>query len=351
MNTKALSVGLVVVAASVLSCKATTASSPADSASRATSPAASRPVAQMDGFTISAAEVDAKVRGKLLELEQQIYQTRRDALDQILSEHLIEREAKARGMSKESFLRSELDNKVPPPTDAEINSVYEANKARMGGRSLEEMKPQVVEYLRGRALAARAGELRRELAKKNNVKLLLEAPRFDVKAPATAHARGPATAPVTMVEFSDYQCPFCQRAEQTVEGLLTKYGDKLRFVIVDYPIEGHPGAFPAAKAARCAGDQGKFWEYHRSLLQQPGNFSEKDFKDRAASLGLKGEDFASCLAGDRHDAAIKHGLEQAASLGVQATPTFFINGRMISGAREAEVFESLIEEELSRPGE
>lgn len=342
MTTRAFSLGLMALAASALCCKAR--------ASATTStPGPEQTVATMDGVTIQASEVDAKVKGKILDLQQQIYQARRDALDQLVSERLIEIESKARGVSKEDFLRSELESKVQAPTEAEIGAVYEQNKARMGGQTLEQMRPRIIEYIKNQSIQARGSQLRAELEKKHNVRVTLTAPRFEVTPPQTAHSKGPANAPITLVEFSDYQCPYCQRAEQTVEGLLGKYGDKVRFVLVDYPIEGHPGAFPAARAARCAGDQGKFWEYHQHLLKQPGDYSEKDFKDRAASLGLKSDEFGSCLTSGKHDPAIRAGLQQAAALGVQATPTFFINGRMISGARDADAFETLIDEELARP--
>lgn len=352
MTTRTLSIGLVVLAASGLCCKARASSSTktpsATSAASQTTPGTDKPLAEMDGQPILASEVDGRVRPKLLELEQEVYQTRRDALDQIVSEKLIEREAKSRGLTKEAFLRSEVEAKVQPATEAEIQSLYDQNKARMGGRSLGEMKPQIVAFLRSQQLQARGAELRRDLMKKNKVVYLLDAPRFDVKPPDSAPAKGPETAPVTVVEFSDYQCPYCQRAEATVDGLMKKYGDQLRLVLIDYPIEGHPGAFPAARAAHCAMEQGKYWEYHQNLLRQPGDYSEKDFTDRAATLGLKADAFGTCLTSGKHDATIKAGLEQAAALGVTATPTFFINGRMVSGAREPDVFESIIDEELAR---
>ncbi len=343
MNARALSLCLIAVAASGLCCKSRAAASaqaqPADG---------SAPLATMNGVTITAREVDAKVKAKVLELEQQIYQARRDALDELVSEKLIELEAKARGVSKEEYLRAELQSRITAPSDAEIAKVYEENKARFGGKTLAEMKPRIVEYLRNQAAQDRGTALRAELEAKHNVKVLMTAPRFEVSPPATAYAKGPAKAPVTIVEFSDYQCPYCQRAEKTVEGLLGKYGERVRFVLVDYPIEGHPGAFPASRAARCAGDQGKFWEYHQHLLTEPGAFTEEDFKGRAASLGLKGDEFGACFASGKHDPAINAGREQGNQLGVTATPTFFINGRMISGAREARAFETIIDEELAQ---
>jgi protein-disulfide isomerase len=171
-----------------------------------------------------------------------------------------------------------------------------------------------------------------------------------VAIPAGAPSLGPASAPVTIVEFSDYQCPYCRRAQNTVDELVAKYKDKVRLVHRDFPLDGHPRAFPAARAARCAGEQGRFWDYHRGLLVGTGDFSDQDFKSRAQALGLDGSKFDACLQSPRHDQEIRASVEDGTRIGVTGTPAFFINGRMLFGARPIEQFQEVIDSELSQGG-
>jgi len=130
--------------------------------------------------------------------------------------------------------------------------------------------------------------------------------------------------------------------------VMSRYAGKVQLVHRDFPLDGHAGAFPAARAARCAGEQGKFWDYHRSLMKEQGDLSESDLSARAKTLKLDPDPFKTCLASDRYDAAIRESLEAGARAGVTGTPAFFVNGRMLTGARPFEQFQEIIEAELSR---
>ncbi len=158
---------------------------------------------------------------------------------------------------------------------------------------------------------------------------------------------GSADAPVTIVGFSDFQCPYCHRAQGTMDKVLETYGKRVRVVHRDFPLEGHTDATPAARAARCAGEQSKFWEYHRGLMTEPGDLSTGDLGARAKRLGLDEKAFGSCLASDRHAAEVKKDLEDGILAGVSGTPTYFVNGRMITGARPFEAFAEIIDAELA----
>src|SRR5262249_7689366 len=161
---------------------------------------------------------------------------------------------------------------------------------------------------------------------------------------------GEEKARVTVVEYLDYQWPYCKRAQSTVDELLKSYKGKIRFVHRDFPIQGHPRAFPAAQAARCAGEQGKFWDYHRGMLTSGLPLEDGDLRSLASGLGLKGDAFAQCLASGRFDTDIKASFQSGATLGVDSTPTFFINGRRLTGARPVAQFEEIIDEELAKAG-
>jgi protein-disulfide isomerase len=161
--------------------------------------------------------------------------------------------------------------------------------------------------------------------------------------------KGPAKAPVTIVEFSDFHCPFCRRVIPTLAQLQSQYGEKIKLVFRDFPIESlHPGATKAHEAARCANEQGKFWPYHDKLFAGPSNASPELFKGLAKELELDALAFETCLGSGKYQAAIKQDIEEGNRVGVSGTPAFFINGRLISGAQPFEAFVRVIDDELAR---
>jgi protein-disulfide isomerase len=170
-----------------------------------------------------------------------------------------------------------------------------------------------------------------------------------VSVEASNPSLGAATAPITLVEFSDYQCPFCQRVEPTLKRLRAAYGDKLRIVWKDFPLtQIHPQAFKAGEAAHCAGDQGKYWELHDVLFAKQSELQADDLKRHALQLGLNADSFNQCLDSSKYGERVRDGLSEGTALGVNSTPTIFINGRRLSGAQPYEVFAAIIEEELAR---
>ncbi len=306
-------------------------------------------VANVGGSSITLEEVDRHAAGKLLRLRNEQYETRRQALDEMITEQLFQKEAAARGVTQEALLKAEIDGKVAAPTAAEIQVIYAQNKAAVGGRTLAEVTPLIERSVRERRMAERAAQFRDELKAKAAVKVSLEAPRVRLTVPADAPALGPAAAPVTIVEYLDYQCPFCHKAESAVEEVLGRYPGRVRFVHRDFLL-GKPRSLAAARAARCAGEQGKFWEYHRSLLTAAGDMSDEDLRGRAASMGLDAGKFSSCAASGRYDADIHGSTESGNAVGIDATPTFFVNGRRLTGALPAGQFAEAINEELLRSG-
>ena len=323
--------------------------------SRAASPPADaaedprKSVAQVGGASITLEEVDRRAAGKLQRLRNEEYDARRQALDEIIIERLFQKEAAERGVTQDALLKAEVDAKVTPPTAGDVKAIYEQNRAAAGTRTLAELAPVIERSLRERRLAERAAQFRDELKAKTGVKVTLDAPRVAVAVPADAPALGPAGAPVTIVEYLDYQCPFCHRAQGVVDELLDRYAGKVRFVHRDFLL-GKPRSLPAARAARCAGEQGKFWEYHRNLLLAPGDMGDQDLRTRATAMGLDGGRFSACVASDRFDADIRRSTESGHSLGIDATPTFFINGRRMTGALPADQFAEVIDSELGKPG-
>jgi protein-disulfide isomerase len=318
---------------------------------RAASPAVPRDasiVAQGTGVSITAADLDKAAEGKLSRLRQEEYEVKKDVLDQLIGDALKAKEAKARGVSVEELVKKEVDEKVVAPTKEAVDTVYEQYKAQLRGQTREQAGPQIEKFIRERDLNVRREAFRRELLDKAGVKVALEAPRTEVPVPASAPSMGPANAPITIVAFTDYQCPYCHRAQTTMDQILTQYAGKVRFVHRDFPLEGHAQAFPAARAAWCAGEQGKFWEYYKSLMSVSGDMAQADLQGRAEGLKLDPAAFKTCAASDRHDAAIREGADAGARLGVTGTPGYFINGRMLTGAQPIEQFQQVIDAELAR---
>jgi protein-disulfide isomerase len=307
-------------------------------------------VAEVGGERITLAEVDQKAAQGLAAARQAEYEARRGAIDDLVAEKLLEAEARRRGLTIDALLRQEVDEKADPAQGKEVLDLYESNKARFPGRPREQVLDELSRAVRRRNLQKRQAAFQEELRSKASVAVHFDAPRYEIEVPAGSPALGPASAPVTIVEFADYQCPYCQAAESTVAELVREYKGKVRLVHQDFPLPNHGRAFAAARASRCAGEQGRFWDYRKGLLSHPGDFSDGELQRRAQELSLDAQAFGTCLQSDRHDAAIEESLDQGRKAGVTATPTFFVNGRMQTGAPPIEEFRRLVDEELVRRG-
>jgi protein-disulfide isomerase len=323
------------------------ASSAFTSSSAATSSDRGTVLAEVEGQPITLGEVDARAKTRMLHLRQEEYEIRRDVLDELIADRLVDAEASREGISRQALVQREVDDKIPTPDPAQIALIYDHNKDRFAGQSREQALAHIRKLLVDRTKAQRRTTWEDGLRQKARVAVHLDPPRLSVDIPKDAPATGGADPRVTVVEFTDYQCPYCHRAQSTIDEVLDHYKDRVRLVHLDFPLDFHPGAMPAARAARCAGEQGHFWEYHHNLMTQKGTLDATDLESRAAALHLTPGPFAKCLASDRYDAAIQADLEQGKKLGVNGTPAYLVNGRMITGARPYSDFAAVIDDELS----
>jgi protein-disulfide isomerase len=307
---------------------------------------AAEPVATVAGTPISREDLEKHVKPKLVEIENQRYEALSEGLDEMISEQLFEKEAKSRNVTVEQLEATEITAKVAEPSDAEVQKVYDENKSQLGNQTLDQVKPRIVEFLKQQKAGERQQAFVDELKAKYKTTVSLKPPVVEVSA-AGRPARGPDKAPITIIEFSDYQCPYCKRAHVTVEQVMQTYGDKVKLVYRDYPLPFHENARPAAEAAACANAQGKFWEYHQKLWGASDLSTEK-LKAMAGEIGLDQKKFDECLAKQEFKAVIDKDIADGASVGVSGTPAFFINGRMLSGAQPFEKFKEVIDEELAR---
>ena len=302
-------------------------------------------VAEVDGVPITAEELDRHAAGELQRLRDQEYELRKNALEELVTQRVIKKEAARRGVSEQELMRLEVEEKVARPAASEIQQVYDANRDRVGGRTRAEVEPQIVSSLVQQRTAERARAFTQALRDQAKVRIVLDQPRTDVRIPAGTAVLGPPDAPVTIIEYSDYLCPYCQSAEAVVAKVLQRYQGKVKFIHRDFLL-GRPRSLAVARGALCAGEQGKFWEYRHDLLSATGDWSDQDLEARGRKMGLKPDDFRSCLASDRHDKTILASSEEGQKLGVSGTPTFFVNGRRMTGVRSEQQFDEIIQAEL-----
>jgi len=306
-------------------------------------------VARLDGEEITQAELDAWMQEDWLEQQlrgkspAQVHEFRSEGLERMIDEQLLEREAREQGVTPEALLSRQAED--VEVSDAEVKAFYESNQDRLGSVSLEEIGPRIRDHLAQRQAQDAVRSYVEGLRDNADLEVALQAPRTEVAA--TGPALGPESAPVTIVEFSDFQCPYCARAAPVVKQLHERYPDSVRIVYRHFPLDSvHPQARPAAEASLCAADQDRFWEYHDVLFENARQLGEEDLIRYAEELGLDMAEFRTCLEEGRHAAQVERDLEAGRRAGVTGTPSFFVNGRMLGGAQPLEAFVRVIESEL-----
>jgi protein-disulfide isomerase len=305
-------------------------------------------VATVGNHRITEAELDAKIKPEMAALESKIYDLKHQALESMVDSYLIEQAAKKAKMTVPEYLSKEISGKADKVTEADARKYYDQRKGP-NTPAFDKIKDRLIAALQNQSDQEQRQKVLASLRKTEPTKILIKAPRVEV-ATAGHPSIGPANAPVTIVEFSDFQCPFCKRAEPTLKEIRQKYGDNVRLVYMDYPLPMHSHALDAAKAARCAGEQGKFWPFHDALFADQAKESPGDLKATAKSLGLNTSKFDTCFDQAKSEAGVRADLEQGKALGIDGTPAFFINGRMLVGAQPASSFDQIIDEELASKG-
>jgi protein-disulfide isomerase len=308
-----------------------------------------RPLATVAGQPIYEQDLMSVAGPGLLDLRKQEYKLKSDALDKVIRKKLIEVEAKKRGLSTEELLKQEVDSKISEPSDDEAKGYYLAVKAQTT-LDFEDVKAQVKQLIKNNEIQQARDKYAYSLRDKSEVSILLQPALVHVTYDA-ARVQGNPDAPVTIVEFADYQCPFCKKTEDTLKALLSKYGGRVKLAFLDFPLsEIHGQAETAAEAARCAGEQAKFWEYHDSLFKEPSKLDEASLIDRAQKLRLDQGAFRSCLTSGKFQQDIQANRDQGVEAGVTGTPAFFINGVFLSGAQPPTEFEKIIDSQLAVKG-
>lgn len=294
-------------------------------------------------ITMEALEAEVAVELETLALQRQ--QILEAGLERLIESRLLEAEAASRGVSVEELVAAEVI--VDPPTDDELEAFYRARASSFpAGTEKETALEQIRGFLVDQRTTQATAELLSRLQARHPVDWSLPPYRFEVDSDGFP-ARGPATAPVTIVEFSDFECPYCRKLAPTMDRVVEHFGDRVRLVYRHLPLEGiHANARRAAEASLCADEQGEFWAMHDALFAATGLGG--DTIDRLAEgLGIDVDEFRSCLDEGRMSEAVRADIQAAFDLGFSGTPVLFINGRQLTGAQSFETLIDIIDEELA----
>ena len=305
-------------------------------------PEATQVVASVSGTNLTLADLQQQENGKLLQAGYQYYLNERKALEELIDNRLLADEARKRNISLDQLMNTEVYKDVKDPTEDQLEVYYEGLETQEPYASVrEEVLQHLRELRRTKARAAFVENLRKEA----KINIMLMPPTADVDI-SKAYARGSQKAPVVLVEFADYECPYCQKVNPQIQQLKKEYGDNLTVIYKDFPLPMHHSSEKAAEASRCAGDQGKFWEYHDVLFYS--RMVDVDaLKEHARVLKLDGDRFDTCLDSGQEAAAVKKDLDEAKGLGLTGTPSFFVNGHFFSGVIDYAALKDIVNQQMN----
>ena len=304
-------------------------------------------LARVGGAALTRSEVERTQAKPFLDLDRQRHALTEQTLVQAVRIKLVETEAEARGMSPSDLVDQEVFGRVEGPTQEEIEAYYRERRPPV---PLEQATSQIRSTLRAQEQSERYEAFLSELRARHSVENFLEPFRTDVVS-AGHPAKGPDDAPVTIVEFADFQCPYCFELLDAVDQVTSAFGDRVRFVYRQFPIEAlHPEAMKAAEASLCADDQDRFWDMHDAMFADQDRLGVAALKEIARMLDLDGEAFDECLDSGRHAAAVQADLRAGREAGVGGTPALFINGRFLGGIQTAQTIADIVSDELDRLG-
>jgi len=311
-------------------------------------------VARVGDKTITVEDLEGPLASRIYELRHKIYQLKRQRLDQMVAKLLFQQEADHKGMPLQQLVNQWILAEKVSVTDDEVERYYQENRGKItewrgSEQTLRERIRAILEQQKSyQLLMAYAAKLRGKYRVEDNLK----APPFPLAnvSIAGSPALGPIQAPLTIIEFSDYRCPSCKQHHPVTQQLQEKFSGRIRWIVKDFPLGGNEMSVVAAEAAHCAGDQGKFWQYRDLLFEADDDLSREKLDDYARQLGLNLDVFAQCLETRKYREQIANDIEEGRKVGVDVTPSFIMNGKLIPGGPSYERLQELIEEELQKAG-
>lgn len=299
-------------------------------ASTASMPAASV-IATVGGRQITSGMIEERLKPIIYKLRLNYYQLAKQAADAVINDLVLISEANRRNVPPEELVRKEVSDKVHAPTETEVAKFYEDNKASMSS-PLPDIRAQLAAYLQEQDRVRLQNELSKRLRAGANIRFLITEPAAPVQAISVDDdpVRGDAGAVVTIVEFTDFQCPSCAAMQPILDEVQKTYGNKVKLVVRDFPLAMHANARKAAEAANAANAQGKFFEYSALLFKRQNALDVASLKKYASELGLDRTRFDAALDGGKYAAEVKHDMDDGEIYGVDSTPAIFVNGMVLT---------------------
>jgi protein-disulfide isomerase len=313
---------------------------------------ASKPgvAAKAGELEITNAELEDGIESELFEAESKVFEIKFNKLKSMLLQKYMDKDPRKKGLSNDEFLEKFIAKDVVISEKQVDEFIKDQNIPA------EHINPQVREkiknYLGMEKKKEAVDKWIAEQTKKTPVEVYIAKPRrptFPVEA-GNAPFAGGKDAKVTIIEFSDFQCPFCAKGADLLKDLKKKYGDKIKVAFKNFPLPFHNHAETAAVAGLCANEQGaeSFWKMHDEMFANQDALDTEGLKKSAKKIGLKMDAFEKCLSENKYLTQVKSDIEEGRRAKVKSTPTFFINGQLVNGAQPIEVFSEVIEEALAR---
>jgi len=304
-------------------------------------------IVTVGGRPITARLINERLKPVAYKLRLNTYNLAKQAVDLTINDLLLLAEANRRNVAPEEIVRTEISEKVRPPSEAEIAKFYNDNKAKIPGE-LSTVSSQIATYLEEQDRQRLERALSEKLRTGADIRMLISAPTLPVQTISVDDdpVRGDANAPVTIVEFTDFQCPSCAAMQPILEEALKSYGSKVRWVVRDFPLAMHANARKAAEAANAANAQGKFFEYIALLMKRQNALDIPSLKKYASELGLDRARFDAELDSGKYAAEVKHDVDEGELYGIDSTPAVFVNGIALT-EMTIEALRSLIDRGLA----
>jgi protein-disulfide isomerase len=321
------------------------ATPPATAADRA------RVFATVNGASITSAMIEDTIKPLVYEVQRQVYELRQQQLNTRINDILLTQTAQKRQVGPEVLLQTEIAAKIKPVSEAEARQFYDQNKESIKG-DFEQSKAQIVEYLQQKQREELEGALVKQLRSGATIQTFLHEPVAPVYQISTDDqpSRGALNAPVTLVEFTDFQCPSCAAMQPVLEQITAEYGDqRVRLVVRDFPLQQHANAFKAAEAAEAARAQGKYWEYAKLLFANQQALDVAKLKEYATQIGLDRAKFDAMIDSGQLSPKVQSDLNEGNRIGVNATPSIYVNGRLLE-ERSYEGLKAMIDAALKEKG-
>jgi protein-disulfide isomerase len=299
-------------------------------------------IAEIDGTRLTLAQFETRRPSALFQARNNFFEVEKQAIQAYIDDFLVERQAQKENVTVAELLERHVNTTIAKdPDDTALRVYYEGVDTK---EPFEAVRDKIIEHIREVRLAKAKTAYIQSLRSQAKISLELEPPRIEISL-KNASVRGPADAPLVLVEYADYECPYCQQVQPALDRLEADFKGRMAFVYKDMPLPMHPHAQKAAEASRCAELQGKYWEYH-DLLEKNKALEVPQLKVTASQVGLETAAFDKCLDSGEQAGAVKSTQDEAQKLGLQGTPSFFLNGRFFTGNLSYDQIRQIVQDEL-----